>query len=153
MRVVCALGLVWSAVMWGHCQIPCGIYHDDLVFAQMNEQVETIAKSTQAIIELEKVCHNPQVMNQTTRWIINRDHQADHLAEMVSTYFLQQRIPVGSGSAKILATAHQLLVSAMKVKQNVGSQPVQDLQEVLKQFATQYQELRGHLDGKTEKTS
>ena len=41
----------------------------------------------------------------------------------------------------------------MKVKEDVGNQPAQDLQEVLKQFAAQDQEMHGHLTGKVEMAS
>ncbi|MFZ4099909.1 MAG: superoxide dismutase [Ni] [Chlamydiia bacterium] len=146
MRYLLTLGLLCSSLAWSHCQIPCGIYHDDLVLAQMGEQWQTMAKAIDQIIVLEKVCHNPQTFSQTTRWIINRDMQADHFAELVSTYFLQQRIPPGPDQAAIVATAHRLLVLAMQVKQQVNPQVAEDLHEALHQFESQYTAMRSRLD-------
>ena len=37
--------LIPATLVWAHCQVPCGIYHDDLRLELIGEHIETIEKS------------------------------------------------------------------------------------------------------------
>jgi nickel superoxide dismutase len=130
--------MVISRALLGHCQIPCGIYHDDLTFQKMYEQIETLSKAVAAI---EANHHDKDLdLNQFIRWVLNKDHQADDFAAVVSTYFLQQRILEDHPQRDLLLRqAHDLLRISMKVKQTVDSKLVDQLQSTLKTFESTYQ--------------
>lgn len=106
-----------------HCEIPCGIYGDDLRFAIVTEDIQTIEKSMKTIVELAA---DPGAnANQLTRWVMNKEHHADAIRETVAQYFLTQRIKLPDESdAKALAAyrdqlalLHKMLVYAMRCKQ------------------------------------
>jgi nickel superoxide dismutase len=56
-----------------HCQVPCGIYADQLRFEQMLEDTATIAKAITSINELAAgMADAPpsgKAINQATRWV------------------------------------------------------------------------------------
>ena len=127
-----------------HCQIPCGIYDDEMRFEMIAEHVATIEKSMKQILELEKA--TPVNYNQIVRWINNKDHHADQLAEIVSYYFLAQRVKPYSGDdeeashayGNQLALLHQMIVSAMKAKQTTDLTHVDKLRSLLEEFRRAY---------------
>jgi nickel superoxide dismutase len=87
--------------------------------------------------------------NQLTRWIINKDKHADELSEIVTYYFMGQRIkpvePVESGYSKEydsyvkkMIVLHKMMISAMKSKQTTDLKNVEDLRSELKEFKDLY---------------
>ena len=107
-----------------HCQIPCGIYDDELRFTMMLEHVTTIEKSMNQILELSKA-EKPDY-NQIVRWVNNKDQHADELSDIVTYYFMTQRVKQPASDAdhaamgkylKELALLHGILVDSMKAKQ------------------------------------
>ena len=77
-----------------HCQIPCGIYDDAARLTLMKEHVTTIEKSMNEIARLTAA--SPKDPNQLVRWVNNKEVHADKLTEIVTCYFLAQRIkPTG----------------------------------------------------------
>jgi nickel superoxide dismutase len=145
-------GLVFGAlavmvpvdVALAHCQIPCGIYNDDMRFTMLEEHITTIEKSMKLIVELSK--EPSENANQIVRWTANKEKHADELAGIVTEYFLQQRIkPVasidgedGKKYLEKLRLCHELLVASMKAKQTVDSQYVEKLRSSLGDFHTLY---------------
>lgn len=132
--------VVCSNVASAHCQIPCGIYDDELRFDMIAEDITTIEKSMNQIIELEK---NPsQNLNQIVRWVNNKDEHADKLAEIISSYFLAQRIkPTDEVNEEAyqayvhkLALLHQIMVHSMKAKQTTDLAQVEALRSLLEEF-------------------
>lgn len=127
-----------------HCQIPCGIYNDEMRFTMMREHIETIEKSIKQIIELSK--DPTQNANQLVRWVLNKEQHADELAQIVSYYFLTQRIKPAdekdSASFKEyllkVSLLHKMLVAAMKTKQTTDLNNVEELRAVLKDFHEAY---------------
>ena len=98
-------------ISFGHCQIPCGIYDDLMRIHQMEEHVLTIEKS------INKLADNPND-NQTVRWVVNKEVHADELSDIVTYYFMTQRIKPGMPEyVNKLSLLHELLVTSMKVKQ------------------------------------
>lgn len=127
-----------------HCQIPCGIYDDDVRFQLMEEHVATIEKSMQQIVEIGTA--GEKNWNQLVRWVENKDEHADALAQIITEYFLQQRIkPFDGGDAAAqekylaeLTQCHEILVHAMKAKQTTDLTHVEALRGLIHEFAHSY---------------
>ncbi len=127
-----------------HCEIPCGIYGDEARFATIAENLSTIEKSMNQIVQLSA---NPgKNTNQLVRWVNNKESHADHIREIVAQYFLAQRIKAPSGDdpsahkayARKLALLHQIIVSAMKCKQTTDVAHVVKSRELLQAFQALY---------------
>lgn len=128
---------------YAHCQIPCGIYDDEARLKALAEHITTIEKSMKLIVELS--ADPGKNANQIVRWTINKEDHADELAEVVTKYFLQQRIKPAEAKADgrgaymgKLALCHEMLVGAMKAKQTTDLKNVDKLRESLKKFAKVY---------------
>lgn len=105
-----------------HCQVPCGIYTDQLRFEAMLEDTKTIAKSVAQIGELTSKMQSgeldPMTINQVTRWVSTKEDHASHIQEVIAQYFLAQRIKSDNADyTNQLITAHKVIVAAMKTKQ------------------------------------
>ena len=127
-----------------HCEVPCGIYADELRIELMAEHITTIDKSMQMIRELSKA--KTKNNNQIVRWVFNKEDHAKKLQHIVTGYFMHQRIKpvedVRSNAYKVyvrqLTLAHQMLVSAMKTKQTTDLTHVSKLRKLLKEFRAAY---------------
>jgi nickel superoxide dismutase len=135
--------LIPATLVWAHCQVPCGIYHDDLRLELIDEHIETIEKSMQQITSLSKA-ESPNA-NQIVRWVNNKDAHADELINIVTWYFLNQRVkPVAAGGAGYdayitqVTLLHEMMVNAMKAKQSTDIQYVERLKELLMDFTKAY---------------
>ncbi|HOY69210.1 MAG TPA: superoxide dismutase [Ni] [Candidatus Ozemobacteraceae bacterium] len=120
-----------------HCQIPCGIYDDELRMKLIEEHIGTIEKSMNFVIELGKAKEIDH--NQLVRWVNNKDQHADELSEIVTYYFLTQRVkPEDKAYDKRLALLHQMLVAAMKCKQTTELKHVTTLRGLAAEFRALY---------------
>ena len=120
-----------------HCEIPCGIYDDELRIKQIAEHAGTIEKSMKEIVKLSQ--ENPINYNQLVRWISNKESHADAIQYIVSQYFLTQRIKSDAKQyADKLAVLHNILISAMKCKQTTDLDNVKKIRSLLKEFETLY---------------
>ncbi len=136
--------LIACPIVFSHCEIPCGIYDDPMRFDMIAEHITTIEKSMTQIIALEQ--NKEPNNNQLVRWIKNKETHADALAEIVTQYFMTQRIkPVDKmdkqGYSKYvqqLTNLHQMLVYSMKCKQTTNLENVEKLKDLLKQFKELY---------------
>jgi len=133
---------VYTPIAFAHCQIPCGIYGDQARFVTLNEHITTIEKSMNQINELSQ--GGAANANQLVRWVMNKEDHADEMAEIITQYFLQQRIKPeeaendhASWMAKMTA-CHNILVSSMKAKQTTDLKHVEDLRKHVKAFAEAY---------------
>jgi len=133
-----------SATVFAHCQVPCGIYGDLNRFVTIGEHLTTIETSMTQIGELStKPGEN---MNQLVRWVNNKDEHADKIANIISYYFLAQRIkePTSDEAASqkkysaSLNLLHRMTVEAMKCKQTTDIEHVNKLRGALEEFATVY---------------
>jgi len=118
-----------------HCQIPCGIYDDQTRITLMEEHVATIEKSMNEITKLS--AEIPQNSNQLIRWVDNKEEHADKLTEIVTYYFLAQRIKPTEPAEKYAAELkllHGMIVQSMKAKQTTDLQHVEKLRELMDQF-------------------
>jgi len=120
-----------------HCEIPCGIYDDHMRVQMISEHIATIEKSMNQIVKLQD--EKPITYNQLVRWIMNKEDHANQLQEIVTQYFMTQRIKTDTKDyEKKVTLLHQMLVSAMKCKQTTDLANIQELRSLLKQFEDLY---------------
>ena len=138
------LTVLFSIRGFSHCQVPCGIYDDEMRIGMIGEHIATIEKSMKQIVELSE--SEIQNLNQIVRWIQNKDAHADDLSDIVTYYFMTQRLkPIeGKDSAEYkeyvnkLTLLHQMLFYAMKSKQTTDLANVEKLKSLLKDFEVAY---------------
>ena len=143
LAALCVIGMfTWRAD--SHCQVPCGIYDDDARLALIAEHIKTIAKASKQITAIgsaKQVNHN-----QLVRWVNNKDKHADELSEIVTYYFMAQRVKPADPTDKKahaayvqkLTLLHRMLVASMKAKQNTDPKYTQELAELLDKFTHAY---------------
>ena len=127
-----------------HCQIPCGIYNDELRFKMMEEHILTIEKAMKQMEELSKQPNKN--FNQIVRWVLNKENHADELAHIITQYFLTQRIKLADGKdtktqrdyLTKITICHEMLVFAMKAKQTTDLAHIEKLRQLLKAFHNVY---------------
>ncbi len=109
-----------------HCQIPCGIYGDEMWFQMLEEHITTIEKSMNTIVELSA---DPGMnANQLVRWVVNKENHADEMASIVTKYFLQQRLKLDDPQwAAKVKPCHEILFYSMKTKQTTDQANVEKL--------------------------
>ena len=148
--ILLTLLVLLPALINGHCQIPCGIYDDATRFKLMREHVETIEKSMNTVMDLQK--EEDINYNQLVRWINNKDEHADKFNDIVTYYFMTQRIkPVDKSNTKAykkyqkeVELLHKMLVYSMKAKQTTDLENVEKLRELIADFEDSYFEEHGH---------
>lgn len=120
-----------------HCEIPCGIYDDQLRTKLIAEHATTIEKSMKQIMELSQA--NPTNFNQIVRWVSNKEDHATKIQHIVSQYFMTQRIkPDQEKYSDKLILLHKMLIAAMKCKQTTDLSHVNALRAHLKEFEMLY---------------
>ena len=116
-----------------HCEIPCGIYDDEARMGLLAEHITTMEKSMKTIMDLQNT--QPLNYNQLVRWIMNKENHADAFQEIVSQYFMTQRIKTDMNNYnKILTVLHRMLVYAMKCKQTTDLSHIETLRTLLKEL-------------------
>ncbi len=149
-RIVFSIGLVLTLLVsyqpntFAHCEVPCGIYGDSIRIALIYEHIETVEKSMKSIDELSKA--GDKNYNQLVRWVVNKEEHAVKIQEIVSQYFLHQRIKIVEPSdveayAKYtnqLALLHQISVYAMKSKQSTDLELISALRKTVHKFENSY---------------
>ncbi|MFA6103224.1 MAG: superoxide dismutase [Ni] [Victivallaceae bacterium] len=119
--------------IFAHCQVPCGIFDDDLRLAAIQEDILTIEKSINEIVRLQ--AGKTIDYNQIVRWINNKDKHAETIQATVTDYFMAQRVrpvtdknsPEYADYIKKLTLLHGILVAAMKSKQSLDLENVAKL--------------------------
>lgn len=142
--IVFLFAVVFGSLAYSHCQVPCGIYGDDTRFVIIAEHITTIEKSMKQIEEL--TAKEPVNANQIVRWVNNKEKHADEISEIVTYYFMAQRVklpPAGDTKAynayvKKLTLLHEMLVYAMKAKQTTDLANVEKLRVTLEKFHHAY---------------
>ena len=141
--IFCIL-VAFSGYAFPHCQVPCGIYDDDMRFKMIEEDILTVEKSMNEINKLSR--EEKKDYNQIVRWIDNKDHHADKISETATYYFMAQRVvPVDSKNEteygtyiKKLALLHELIFYSMKAKQTTDLSYIEKMRAVLEEFKTVY---------------
>ena len=136
--------IVFGSLAYSHCQIPCGIYDDDARFKMIAEHITTIEKSMKLIEELKE--QDEINANQIVRWVNNKEAHADELSQIITHYFMAQRIKKASVGnvqeykqyVRKLTLLHEMLVTTMKAKQTTDTTNIAKLRTLLKQFHKAY---------------
>lgn len=134
---MCVLLLIPAVAAFSHCEIPCGIYDDGLRIKMLREHIATIEKSMVTIQSLEKEKdHNA---NQLIRWVMNKDEHSNQLQEIVTQYFMTQRIKTDTKNyTKKIEALHQMLIFSMKCKQTTDLSHVEKLKSLVTDFEKLY---------------
>lgn len=136
--------LVSFQQLYSHCQVPCGIYDDPVRVKLMKEHIATIEKAMKQITALSE--KKPVNYNQVVRWVMNKESHAEELVDIVTYYFMAQRLkPVASSDEKAYASykeklelLHLIIVNAMKAKQTTDLSYVEKLKTLVTKFAELY---------------
>ena len=136
--IVSIFALLGTNQLFGHCQVPCGIYTDQLRFEQMLEDQSTIEKAAKLINELsakkDALSHN-----QLSRWVATKEAHANAIQKTVTEYFLIQRIKSSAKNYEAqLISAHSVLVAAMKCKQTLDPNSSKNLKDAILQLHKDY---------------
>ena len=142
--LIVVIGVLVSAYAWAHCEIPCGIYDDQMRIQMIQEHITTIEKSMKQIEKLSQ--GEPSAANQIVRWVNNKEHHAEALTEIVTQYFMTQRIKPAHASnteahgqyVRKLTLLHQMMIASMKCKQTTDLENVTQLRSLLADFRTAY---------------
>jgi nickel superoxide dismutase len=142
--LVCLAIVVAASSALAHCQMPCGIYDDPMRFSMLDEHVAAIEKAMTEIERLGK--EEPTNFNQIVRWVSAKETEADELSEVVSYYFMTQRVKPADPKdeaayakyVREITLLHEMLVSAMKSKQTTDVANCAKLRELIAQFKKSY---------------
>ena len=137
-------GLFISQKSYAHCEIPCGIYEDSLRITLIMEHITTIEKSMKMINEISE-SENPD-QNQLIRWVMNKEEHAKKVQDIVSQYFLHQRIKITDPSNEHkyekyvheLSLLHSILIYSMKAKQTTDFSYITKLRTATDNFSNSY---------------
>merc|ERR1711903_156651 len=120
----------------GHCQVPCGIFDDPKLVAEIREALATISKAMVQINELATQ-GTALAFNQMTRWVNTKEEHASKIITLIGEYCLCQRVkpltdaktPFKSEEEYIqaLQAHHSVMTCAMKCKQNVDAEVADNL--------------------------
>jgi len=136
--------ILLKPVVFSHCEVPCGIYNDQMRFTMIEEHIATIEKAINQITALSK--ESPQNMNQIVRWVMNKEKHAEEIQHIISQYFMTQRLKLVDKSdaeasktlmAK-LAMCHEILVYTMKTKQSTDLDNIAKLKAAVQNFKASY---------------
>jgi len=144
MLLLMAFLMMINAVLFSHCQVPCGIYDDHLRVKQISEHITTIEKAMNMIKKLSG--EENKNFNQIVRWITNKEEHAEAISSIISYYFLAQRIkPVVNMDKKqrvkylnSLTSLHNMMFFTMKSKQTTDLNHIKKLRTFLEEFKKYY---------------
>jgi len=128
-----------------HCQVPCGIYGDQMRIDMLMEDAATIEKAMKSLTEMEGQEHPSS--NQMVRWIVTKDEHAQAIQDQVASYWLAQRIKLPAAEAdaaalakyhRDLALLHGITVAAMKCKQTTDAANVETVRKLALDFSGGY---------------
>mmetsp|Transcript_109556 Transcript_109556/g.153352 ORF Transcript_109556/g.153352 Transcript_109556/m.153352 type:complete len:208 (+) Transcript_109556:23-646(+) len=131
----------------GHCQVPCGIFDDPKLVAEIREACATIRK---AMVQINELSGNmsAQNFNQMTRWVNTKEEHCGKIIESIGQYCLCQRVkPFGAAGTPFkssedyiaaLTAHHGVMIAAMKAKQTVDVGGADALDAAVAEFAKMY---------------
>ena len=132
--------LLTAPSLSAHCQVPCGIFSDELKFSELEEHGGTIEKSARLISELSaKEDLTANDYQQLVRWTTNKETHAQKIIDETANYFIAQRIKTDADHyAEKLKVLHSIIVDAMKTKQSAGKDATAKLIESIAAFKELY---------------
>lgn len=144
MGCVVLLLVCFTASVFPHCQVPCGIYDDEARFKMLEEDIATIEKAIKQVEELSEA--EEKNFNQLVRWINTKEKHASHIIDTATEYFILQRVDIAgeekkdeyNGYISRLKALHGLSVYAMKAKQSTDLANVERMKGFLRDFKSLY---------------
>jgi len=128
----------------GHCQVPCGIFDDPAMVAQIKEAADTIRKAMVQSNELHAtLASDANSMNQMIRWINTKEEHADKIIKLVGEYCLCQRVKkdifkTDEEYVQALKSHHAVMQCAMKSKQSLDAAAADALDHAIGDFCKMY---------------
>mmetsp|Transcript_3785 Transcript_3785/g.6690 ORF Transcript_3785/g.6690 Transcript_3785/m.6690 type:complete len:285 (+) Transcript_3785:67-921(+) len=130
----------------GHCQVPCGIFDDPAIVAEIEQAAATIRKAMIQSIELTATDggHTAHTLNQMMRWVMTKEEHCGKIITTISEYCLCQRVKKDGVFAnekdytEALIAHHAVMQCAMKAKQSVDTAAADALDNAIIQFAKMY---------------
>ncbi len=128
-----------------HCQVPCGIYGDQMRIDMLMEDAATIEKGMTQLVAMD--AEEAPSKNQMVRWVMNKDQHAQNIQETVASYWLAQRIKTPKDASDAAAMKkyhgqledmHRITVAAMKCKQTTDVANVNELRRLALEFSGTY---------------
>ena len=130
--LVAAMLCLTASIASAHCQVPCGIYGDQLRFQKMLEDEHTISKAQMELGKLSGGKVDAQAVNQMTRWVSAKEDHATKIQETIASYFMAQRIKTDNANyGKQLMAAHKVMLAAMKCKQSADPATAEALEKAI----------------------
>ena len=128
----------------GHCQVPCGIFDDPAIVAEIMQACATIRKAMIQIVELQAGESSAQSFNQMVRWVNTKEEHASKIITTVAEYCLCQRVKkevfkCDGDYVEALKAHHTVMSAAMKCKQSVDTAVVDNLDHAVGDFGKMYQ--------------
>ena len=147
MAILAAITLCYSKPdLLAHCQLPCGIYHDAMVFDQIDQYAETMYKGIAVLNQLKMKSVHDQ--NEFVRWVMEKENESNEISKVFTFYFLQQKIkPDEPETVKMLKSAHKLLFLLVAIKQNTDLKFVREFVSEWEKFKRMF-----HIEGYECKT-
>lgn len=131
--LIVAFFLTQSGGLLSHCQMPCGIYHDDLVYDQIDQYIETMYKGITVLTDSK--FDSVKNKNEFVRWVFQKEKESDDTAKIILTYFLQQKIKPGEDdTVKKVTEAHKLLFLLVTIKQCVDRKFIEEFAKIWENF-------------------
>merc|ERR1712190_559686 len=131
----------------GHCQVPCGIFDDPKLVADLKEACATIVKAMAQITELSGTMTALNI-NQMTRWVNTKEEHCGKVISLISEYCLCQRVkPVGDPKSPFKSEAdyinalqahHKVMLCAVKCKQTVDPANADALEAAAAEMSKMY---------------
>lgn len=129
---------------YSHCEVPCGIYEDEMRVEMIREHITTIQK---AMKEIEALSEKKDAlsMNQMVRWINTKEDHANQIQHIITQYFMTQRVQLDvdnpetmEKNIELLRNLHKMLVYSMKMKQSLDPELFDLFNESLSIFEKSY---------------
>ena len=121
-----------------HCEVPCGIFADQMRYETMLEDAATMKK---AMIQIGQLAGktDAQSINQAVRWVNTKEEHAKETQHVIAQYFMAQRIkPTQKNYVERLTTAHAVMTAAMKCKQTTDPAKADALKAAIMAFHKAY---------------
>jgi len=138
--VLACASLFATASLSAHCQVPCGIFADELKFGELEQHIETIDKAGRLVREISaQEALTAQDRQQIIRWTNTKEGHAQNIIDEAANYFLAQRIKLDAEQyAEKIELLHHIIIFSMKSKQTVENEPVVVLSKKLADFKALY---------------
>ena len=111
-----------------HCQMPCGIYQDAMIYDLIDQYAETMVKAV-TVMNQSKF-ETVRERNEFMRWVMEKEKESNDTSQLITTFFMQQKIKPGEpDTQKRIEAAHKLLCLIVAIKQNADVKIVESFTE------------------------